>query len=877
MVPVRPMSQPRVSRPLALVVAIAVFIPSVCLASASRLGPTFNASGPGPLGSKRTDVAYDPVNDVYLMVSGPVSYPGAVFGRFIDGNGNPLGSAFSMTQSGAHSQCPRVAYSAALGGFLVVWEDLRVTLLGQVWGRYIKFGAGGMPQFVTNDVDIFNPPGGTFSESTPVVGCAGALGECLVAWQQVLNADVHAIRVNLTGQTVGSEYPLSNDTDWDTDPNITYDPASGQYVLVHTVFNNAGGFGEIWAHRIKAGTGEWQGPVHVAQGLTTIPAVALNVATGQFLIAWWEGSGPVYNGRFMNADGTLAGGIIPLLAGYHGYDALSGAYNLISGTFVFVTHGLAAEDVAFQVSGQGLPDPVFQATVTGSLKGNYFPKIASHTQRAEWLMVTTTDFVYAAGQRISSTNTGGPGGGGGQIPPPPTSAIIDLSPQSAPNGSWFLAEGVANAQGNGFKTFYLLENPNPVPVTVRAYFSDPSGFTTVKQFNVPASSRTTVSLMDQVGAGTFGTVFQSLTPGADIDVERSIFWGPNLKGSTDATAVKTPNNVWYFAEGSRGGELFANYFLLFNPTPAPVQATGTYYRADGQVVGPIAYNLPPQARLTIDANAIPQLAGADFSATFNCATPSIVAERSMYWGGFDPNNFWVGGHATMGSPTKSRAWYFAEGNAAPNFESFFLLLNPNPFPIVVNAAFLTEAAGPILRAYTIPANTRQTVFLNAELGNIGPSGAIFSTNDGSTFLAERSIYWGGRIEGSNTIGAPSPASIWDLPEGATTSLFDTYAAVMNPNPFAVTFTATVFIEGVGTFPSPPVTLPPFSRKTFNMKDVLGQLQQLTGLPVQFSSFSTRVQTTNPLVGVVVEHSRYWNFVGGNLYWLSGGASMGIPH
>ncbi len=68
----------------------------------------------------------------------------------------------------------------------------------------------------------------------------------------------------------------------------------------------------------------------------------------------------------------------------------------------------------------------------------------------------------------------------------------------------------------------------------------------------------------------------------------------------------------------------------------------------------------------------------------------------------------------------------------------------------------------------------------------------------------------------------------------------------------------MFIEGIGVFTSPTQTLPPFSRTTFNMKDVLGALQQQTGLPVKFSSFSTRVQTVNPADKIVVEHSRYWN-------------------
>ena len=67
--------------------------------------------------------------------------------------------------------------------------------------------------------------------------------------------------------------------------------------------------------------------------------------------------------------------------------------------------------------------------------------------------------------------------------------------------------------------------------------------------------------------GAFGAIFQSTTPGHDIFVARSIYWGPNFEGSTGVSAVKGLSTTWYFAEGSRGGELFDNFFLVFNPLP----------------------------------------------------------------------------------------------------------------------------------------------------------------------------------------------------------------------------------------------------------------------------------------------------------------------
>jgi hypothetical protein len=850
-------------------------VPSVSLASAGRIGGTFNASGTSPWFSKRTDVAYDPVNDVYLMVSGPAVSPGTVFGRFVDGAGNPLGgNVFQIPRTAAFTAMPRVAYSADLGGFLVVWQDLRADPKGQVWGCFLKYQAGGAPLYTApDDFYIDNATGGVFSEVPPVIACASGFSECLVAWQQIgeIDADIHAIRVNLAGQLVGTEYALTADHDWDTDL------ASGAYIVANAVFINATNSGALWLHRIKAGTGERTGPFTIATASAiTVPQVVPDPANNQLFVSWYDFGLKTYFGRFVNSDATPTSNAIPLLANYPGYDSLGMAYNVVSGTFIGVVHGTNIDDVAFQVQAGGTPDPAFTVTAIGSGKGSYYPRVTAHTARGEWMMSTSVNFAYVGGQRIGTTEVGGLVA---PPPPPPPPTLIDLNSANVPNGSWYLGEGAANATATGFKTFYLIENPNPVDVSVRAYFSNDAGVATVKNFTVPRSSRTTVNLYDQVGAGSFGAVFQSLTAGADIEVERSMYWGPNLEGSTVATATKSLSNVWYFAEGSRGGELFNNYFLLFNPTQTPTVVTGHYYRADGQEFGH-TYAVGPQQRYTVDANIIPELAGADFSATFTTdGNAPIVAERSMYWG-WQGANMWIGGHATMGSPVLSKAWYFAEGNAASNFESFFLLLNSNNFPITVAGDFMTEYSGRQIRYYTIPAHTRMTVYLNGEFGNIGPSGAVFTSDD--NFLAERSIYWGNRVEGTNTMGSPAPAAMWDLPEGSTTGSFDTYAMLLNPNDHPVNLNVTLFIEGYGAYTLPQgviVTLDPFSRRTFNMKDVLAALQASdSSLPpaVRASSFSTRVSTVggDP---IVAEHVIYWNFVDGITYWRSGGGSMGIPH
>ena len=305
------------------------------------------------------------------------------------------------------------------------------------------------------------------------------------------------------------------------------------------------------------------------------------------------------------------------------------------------------------------------------------------------------------------------------------------------------------------------------------------------------TSRYTLNLADTGGIGTFGAVFQSLTPGLDIFVERSIYWGPNLEGSTSEVATRSLTFEWYFGEGSR--DFFNNYFLLFNPNQVAGSATFTFFLENGtQVERTMSFG--PQQRITMDAMSVPELQGQNFGVRVKSTVP-VVAERAMYFG-LGPAGF-IGGTASVGSPGLTNHWLFAEGAAAPGFHTFYLLMNPNPSPITVYRSFFLEDGTLLSGQETVPAGSRKTVYLNNEMGQIGGAAAWFSSND--AFIAERSIYWGanGWIEGTNVIGATTLASDWHVPEGTETGDFDSFLLILNPNNAPVTVDVIMYIEGTG--------------------------------------------------------------------------------
>src|SRR5690349_20344033 len=145
----------------ALILSCAAALPTPSHAEASREGPTFTAAGAWPGFSVRyPDIAYDPVNNVYLVVTGALAH-----GRFQTADGVPMGTnEFYISSSGAYNQVTRVTYGG--GAFLVTWLDLRIGPQPWVYGRLVKFGAGGTPDFVGPDFLIGAAVGGVNPERT---------------------------------------------------------------------------------------------------------------------------------------------------------------------------------------------------------------------------------------------------------------------------------------------------------------------------------------------------------------------------------------------------------------------------------------------------------------------------------------------------------------------------------------------------------------------------------------------------------------------------------------------------------------------------------------------------------------------------------------
>ena len=886
---------------VAVCAALACAVPAEVSAQASQLGGTITVAQ----GSIRyADIGYDPVNNVYLVVSGAER----VQARFVSASGTVLGNVAGVPDVVSGAYAPRVVYSpdiGGVGGFLVTWLDLRLDPRAQqthVRGRMVRFDpTSGQVVLMSPDFFISAAPGGAGAESAAVAAYSPTSKEFLVAWRQGDGRanlfDIHAQRVDLLGNLLGGDLTLTYDVHWQTTPAIAHDPLSNSFLVVWSNFTEPKGPGGVQARRVDAGTGVLAPTVQVFTGLEGYtPDVTLIPNTGNYLITYFNAT--VHYGLRVDASGvTIAGAApMPLLAGSKSYNGWSVDFSPVSNSFFAVLHGSAAEDWGIEFDVNGISTGLITATSTGVKEGNYNPRVAARTggTAAEWMLaVQTSDLKptsLVTAQLITSP-TRNPAPGGGEPPPPaptpiPVTDASAIDWNSAPNGAQFFPEGNATSDGTyDFNTYYELINVNSVDANVRAYFakqtSDGSVVLKEANFVVKANERRTIDLKGLNLPGAWSAVFQSQTLFVPVQVQQSLYWGQGLEGSSGEKGVSGTSAVWFFAEGTRkANDFFATFFQLFNPLTTPLVVRGEYYTDGSSQPITREYTLPPSSRFTVWANQVPELADKDFSTAFRAVDgqSGFVAQRSMFWG---PG--YAGGHTSIGVTGADDEWQFAEGAAFDNFDTYYLLLNTNPYDIAVTVSYLTRD-GFVARPdglVIVRANSRTNVHLNSDLGNVGAVAATFKSTDGSPFVVERSIYWGGGfpnwVEGTNVFGVTDPSMSWRVPDGSDAPLVDSYLLIANPNTIPVEVMVRFYVEGKGRYTPPaPLIIPALTRATIDMSNpsLLGFTEaDLTALKGQ--SFGVSVDSHTANGPVIVEQAVYRNLQPG-VFWRAGSSAFGIP-
>ena len=326
-------------------------------------------------------------------------------------------------------------------------------------------------------------------------------------------------------------------------------------------------------------------------------------------------------------------------------------------------------------------------------------------------------------------------------------------------------------------------------------------------------------------------------------VTRFVFYNANLFAPTpNANGAQvwrsiTSHPTWYLAEGTTAWG-FDEYITIENPNNVAVNAAITYMTNTGPVNGPNVA-LPAASQATVDPK--PTVPNQDFSTRVSCTEGlDIAVDRTMSWTGTGAAS--PEGHNSVGVTAPSTNWYLPEGSSEWGFETWLLIQNPNPVEATCQVTYMIEGAAAQTFQKLVPANSRRTYNMAADIGKHDAS--IFVESN-LPVIPERAMYRNDRREGHDSIGTTSPAHDFYLAEGATAWGFTNYVLVQNPQPTATDVTVT-YMTPVGPVQQPVFQMPANSRKTIRVNDIAG---------VNNTDLSTQVHGSQP---IIAERAMYWD-------------------
>jgi hypothetical protein len=341
------------------------------------------------------------------------------------------------------------------------------------------------------------------------------------------------------------------------------------------------------------------------------------------------------------------------------------------------------------------------------------------------------------------------------------------------------------------------------------------------------------------------------------------------------------STTWFFAEGSTSAD-FALFYLLQNPHPTPVTAVIRYLRPLNQAPVERSYLLQPRSRTTISVDEDPAVASTDVSAVIASTAP-IIAERAMYLS--RPGRPFDAGHASAGVTAPALDWFLAEGATGPFFDLFVLIANPNPTPANVTVDYLLAGGGLRTKSYTVTANGRFTIWVDAEefpagsgqrpLANVPVSMAVRSTN-AVPIIVERTMWWPGPetsadvwYEAHNSPGSTATALRWAVGDGEVGGGdgAETFVLIANPSAASGRVLVRLYFEN-GNTTGAFFDLPPESRTSVAISSTFAEA-------IENRTFSATVESvgTSP-VPIVVEAATYAS--PGGVVWTRGGNALASP-
>ena len=242
----------------------------------------------GPNDRAQPSVAYDPVNDRYLVVwIYDVWGDGSdwdVYGRFIPWNG-PSASLpeFSICTWATKQWNPKVAYARAQEEFLVVWWTEHPSVPAYVSGRRVFADGSGFPPGDGFTIAVH----ATENRVSPDVAYNLARNEYLVTCDNAF--DIYAVRLRGDGVALGGgEFGVAGWPDTEIRPVVAACDAADQYLVAWQSLQPAGHY-DLYARFVTGdGTPDSVHLIYDTPVGEVEPDIACNLNGRQYLVVWQE-------------------------------------------------------------------------------------------------------------------------------------------------------------------------------------------------------------------------------------------------------------------------------------------------------------------------------------------------------------------------------------------------------------------------------------------------------------------------------------------------------------------------------------------------------------------------------------------------------------
>ncbi len=282
---------------------------------------------------------------------------------------------------------------------------------------------------------------------------------------------------------------------------------------------------------------------------------------------------------------------------------------------------------------------------------------------------------------------------------------------TAPNTNWYFAEGTTRP---GFEEWLCIQNPQDAALDVSVAYITPDEVHE-KNYTIAGNYRFTVDVNREVALlwpqEPYKDVSITVEAGQGIIAERPIYFKymDDWEGGSAVVGETEPGTEWYLAEGYCQWN-FDTWLCFLNPGLPTAHVTINYRRGDGATLTPQVIDVPGLSRQTVFVNSVVGQGEFSFHITSDQA---IVVERPMY---FTYNYTWDGGHDNMAIDRTSGEWYLAEGATWKGFETYLTILNPLEVDQTVIVEYLMEKGGHAEVEFMVPAHSRYTRNVNADVG-----------------------------------------------------------------------------------------------------------------------------------------------------------------